>query len=86
MHNIRECLASVRGIADEILVADSLSTDDTLDVVRRTGGCRIIQREFIDYASFKNWAIPQASHPWVLAGGRRRAADPGAGVRDSRDR
>jgi glycosyltransferase involved in cell wall biosynthesis len=43
-----------------------VSTDDTLDVVRRTGGCRIIQREFIDYASFKNWAIPQASHPWVL--------------------
>ena len=66
VHNIRECLASVRGIADDILVADSLFTDDTLDVVRRTGGCRIIQREFIDYASFKNWAIPQASHPWVL--------------------
>jgi glycosyltransferase involved in cell wall biosynthesis len=54
-------------MADEILVADSLSTDDTLDIVREVGGCRIIQREFIDHANFKNWAIPQASHPWILA-------------------
>ena len=65
-HNILACIESVRGVADEILVADSLSTDDTLDIVRRAGGCRIVQREFIDYANFKNWAIPQASHPWVL--------------------
>ena len=53
-------------LADEILVADSLSTDNTLELVRQLGGCRIIQREFVDYANFKNWAIPQASHPWVL--------------------
>lgn len=65
-HNIRACIESVRGLADEILVADSLSTDDTLDIVGRMGGCQIIRREFVDYSNFKNWAIPQASHPWVL--------------------
>ncbi len=65
-HNIRACIESVRQVADEILVADSLSTDDTLEIVRRAGGCRIIEREFVDHADFKNWAIPQASHPWVL--------------------
>ncbi len=64
--NIRECIDSVRSVADEIIVADSLSTDGTLDIVREVGGCRIIQREFIGYADFKNWAIPQATHPWVL--------------------
>lgn len=64
--NIRACLESVRGVADEILVADSLSTDNTLAIVRQMGGCRIIEREFVDHANFKNWAIPQASHPWVL--------------------
>lgn len=64
--HIGDCIASARLVADEILVADSLSTDDTLDIVQRVGGCRIIQREFIDYASFKNWAIPQATHSWVL--------------------
>lgn len=64
--NIRACIESARPIADEILVADSLSTDDTLDIVRAMGGCRIIEREFVGYVDFKNWAIPQASHEWVL--------------------
>lgn len=64
--NIRACLESVSGLADEILVADSGSTDGTLDVVREFGGCRIIQREYVYSADFKNWAIPQARRPWVL--------------------
>jgi glycosyltransferase involved in cell wall biosynthesis len=65
-HNIAECIASVRDVADEILIADSLSTDDTLEIVRQAGGYRVIEREFVGYADFKNWAIPQAAHPWVL--------------------
>lgn len=64
--NIRPCIESVRGIADEILVADSGSTDGTLEVVRSLGGCRLIEREYVNSADFKNWAIPQASHAWVL--------------------
>ena len=58
--NIAACIRSVRPVADEILVADSGSTDGTLDAVRRQGGCRIIERQFVSYADFKNWAIPQA--------------------------
>ena len=65
-HNIRACIDSVRDIADEILVADSGSTDGTPEIVRQTGGCRIIEREYVNPANFKNWAIPQATHPWVL--------------------
>jgi (heptosyl)LPS beta-1,4-glucosyltransferase len=65
--NIADCIESVRGIADEIIVADSGSTDGTLDFVRELGGCRIIEREYIDPVSFKNWAMPQCAHPWVLA-------------------
>lgn len=64
--HIRDCIESLRDIADEILVADSGSTDETLDIVRRCGGCRIVEREFISYADFKNWAIPQCEHEWVL--------------------
>ena len=65
-NNIRACLESVRRLADEIVVADSGSTDGTLDIVRRIGGCRVICREYCNPASFKNWAIPQCTHPWVL--------------------
>jgi len=64
--HIRACIESVRAVADEILIADSGSTDGTLEVVRSIGGCRLIQREYVNSADFKNWAIPQARHPWVL--------------------
>lgn len=64
--NIRACIESVKPIADEILIADSGSTDGTLDIVREIGGCRIIEREYINSANFKNWAIPQARHEWIL--------------------
>lgn len=64
--NIRPCIEAVRGLADEILIADSGSTDGTLDIVREMGGCRIIEREYVHSANFKNWAIPQARHEWVL--------------------
>lgn len=61
---IEECLKSVRW-ADEVVVCDSLSTDGTLDIARCYAD-RIIQREYHNSASQKNWAIPQVSHEWVL--------------------
>ncbi len=64
--NIDRCIASVEAIADEVLVADSGSTDDTLARARRWSKCRIIEREYVHSGDFKNWAIPQARHPWVL--------------------
>ncbi len=56
----------MQALADEILVADSGSADGTLDIVRQIGGCRIIEREYVNSANFKNWAIPQSRYPWVL--------------------
>ena len=64
--NIRPAIESARRVADEVLIADSGSTDGTLDIVRQIGGCRIVEREYINSGNFKNWAIPQAASPWVL--------------------
>ncbi|HXI04342.1 MAG TPA: glycosyltransferase family 2 protein [Candidatus Saccharimonadales bacterium] len=62
--NIRGCLESVKW-ADEILLVDSYSTDATLEIARPLA-TRIIQREYVNSASQKNWAIPQAAHRWVM--------------------
>ncbi len=61
---IARCLDSVAW-AEEILICDSFSTDGTLEIARRYTD-RIIQHEYINSARQKNWAIPQASHEWVL--------------------
>jgi glycosyltransferase involved in cell wall biosynthesis len=63
--NIRPCIEAARRIADEILVADSGSRDGTQDIARELGA-RVIEREFVTFADFKNWAIPHARHAWVL--------------------
>jgi glycosyltransferase involved in cell wall biosynthesis len=62
--NIVECLESVKW-ADEILVVDSYSTDQTLEIARKYNA-RIIQHEYENSAKQKNWAIPQCAHEWVL--------------------
>lgn len=63
--NISFCIESILPIADEILVADSGSSDKTMEIARQYGS-RIIEREYINSANFKNWAIPQAKYEWVL--------------------
>ena len=63
--NIRPCIEAARKVADEVLVADSGSTDETMAIAREEGA-RVIEREFVNYSDFKNWAIPQAAHEWVL--------------------
>jgi glycosyltransferase involved in cell wall biosynthesis len=63
--HLAACVASVREIGDEIIVADSGSTDGSLEIARSLG-CRVIEREYRTSGDFKNWALPQATHEWVL--------------------
>lgn len=61
---VRDTLESVKW-ADEILVVDSFSTDNTLEICRQYGA-RIIQHEYINSAKQKNWAVAQCGNEWVL--------------------
>jgi glycosyltransferase involved in cell wall biosynthesis len=63
-HNIEGVLKSV-SFADEIMVIDSYSTDNTVELAKKHTDF-IIQREYEYSASQKNWAIPQATHEWIL--------------------
>ena len=64
--NIGRCLDSLRGVADEIVVVDSYSNDRTEEICR-SHGARFIQHRFAGHIEQKNWAILQASFPYVLS-------------------
>lgn len=64
--NIGRCLASVKGIADDIVVLDSFSTDRTEAIVKEHGG-RFLQHAFDGHIEQKNRAITHAKYPWVLS-------------------
>lgn len=62
--NIREAIACAT-FADEVLVVDSFSTDRTVEIARELGA-RVLEHEYVNSATQKNWAIPQAGCHWVM--------------------
>ncbi|OFW46105.1 MAG: hypothetical protein A3J29_10700 [Acidobacteria bacterium RIFCSPLOWO2_12_FULL_67_14b] len=63
--NIQAALESVSW-ADEIVVVDSESTDDTAAIARRFTD-KVIVRPWPGYVAQKNFAAEQASHDWILS-------------------
>ena len=63
--NIGRCLDSVKEVADEIVVVDSFSTDNTEKIVKGKGG-KFIQNKFVDYVTQHNFADQQASNDHIL--------------------
>jgi len=64
--NIGRCLQSVSGIADDVVVVDSGSTDRTADICREHGA-RFISHPWLGFAETKNFANAQAKYPLILS-------------------
>lgn len=64
--NLARCLASVKAVADDIVVVDSFSTDRT-EAIAREHGARFVPHAFEGHIEQKNWAVTQARYPWVLS-------------------
>ena len=64
--NIGRCLESLSGIADEIVVLDSFSTDGTEQICRKYG-VRFEQHAFEGHIEQKNRALAAATHAFVLS-------------------
>ncbi len=64
--NIARCLESVKGLADEIVVIDSLSDDFTKGICQQYG-VRFIEQPFLGYIEQKNFALQQAKYDHVLS-------------------
>ena len=63
--NIGRCIDALRGIADEVLVLDSFSQDDT-EKICRDKGARFEQHAFEGHIEQKNRALGMATHDHVL--------------------
>jgi glycosyltransferase involved in cell wall biosynthesis len=63
--NLAACLDSVRW-ADEIVVVDSGSSDDTVAIAGRYTD-RVVANAWPGYVAQKNFAATQASHDWILS-------------------
>jgi glycosyltransferase involved in cell wall biosynthesis len=61
---IERCLDAL-AFADEIVVVDSFSDDNTLEIARRYTD-KVFQKEFIGFSSQWNAAIEHASEDWIL--------------------
>ena len=64
--NIARCLDSLGNVADEVLVVDSFSTDQT-EAICRSRGVHFIQHAFAGHIEQKNYALSQATYPHVLS-------------------
>ena len=64
--NIDRCLRSLVTVADEILVVDSFSTDQT-ERICLSHGARFIQNKFPGHIEQKNFAMEHAANDWVLS-------------------
>jgi glycosyltransferase involved in cell wall biosynthesis len=61
---LADCLASA-SFAGEIVVVDSGSRDDTVEIARRSGA-RVLERAWEGFGAQKNFAVANAAHDWVL--------------------
>lgn len=64
--NIARCVESLKSVADEILVVDSLSTDKTRAICE-SFGVRFVEQKFLGYVEQKNFALNLATHDYVLS-------------------
>lgn len=54
--NLGQCLKSMTGLARDIFVVDSFSTDSTMEVAEKYGAT-LMQRAFVNQAEQFNWAL-----------------------------
>ncbi|MBR1799808.1 MAG: glycosyltransferase family 2 protein [Bacteroidales bacterium] len=64
--NIVRCIKSVEGLADDVLVVDSGSTDRTVLLAQQCGA-KVVFNEWKDYSSQKNFANSHVDEGWILS-------------------
>ena len=65
--HIERCIRSAQKVADDILVVDSYSSDDTVIQAQQLGG-RVIQHPWLNHSTQMNWALSNGNviSDWVM--------------------
>lgn len=64
--NLQRVLESVKNLADEIIVVDSGSRDNTVGIAKKAGA-KVYKRRFDNYSNQKNYASSKATSEWILS-------------------
>jgi len=64
--NIGRCIESIQGIADDVVIVDSFSSDAT-EIISKEFDVNFISRKWEGYSETKNFANSQAKHDWILS-------------------
>lgn len=64
--NVERCLRSLAPVADEIVVVDDHSTDQTVPICERLGA-RVVRQAWLGFGPQKNFANGLARHDWILS-------------------
>ena len=65
--NLSRCLPRLIKVADDVVVIDAFSTDETETVCRGAPGVRLIRKPWHGYSRAKNFGNSVARHDWVLS-------------------
>lgn len=63
---IKSAIESVIGWADEVIVADSFSTDNTVQIAEQAGA-RVVQIPFTGFGELRNKAVEHCQHDWIFS-------------------
>jgi glycosyltransferase involved in cell wall biosynthesis len=66
-HYIKECIQSVAQVANEVIVLDSQSNDQTVDLAQSLGARVCINNDWLGFGVQKNRALSLATGDWVLS-------------------
>lgn len=63
--NIASVIENIN-FADEIIIVDSFSEDDTIEIAESYSNVTVYQNTFKDFTSQRNFALSKANHEWIL--------------------
>ena len=64
--NIGDCISSLNGVVDQVIVVDAESSDETVKIAKELGA-NVTVRAWKNYGDQRNFGAKQATNNWILS-------------------